>query len=157
MNISLDLMQRQINELETKIFYQIKLIQSENHILKEKFDNLKYANNIDQINNRSNYQNNFLNDHSNDKMKHVNNLESFHAKCVQIDTLKDGLNACKNEIINTNKNCCKVLKMDQKKLDNIKSRFDEIKINIENVKDLNNKFDSNAELMETKEHFEILR
>ena len=56
--------------------------------------------------------------------------------------------------------CINVLKMDQKRLDSVKTRFNEIKHDIETT-EVNTKVNisncDNSDILETKEHFEILR
>ena len=58
-------------------------------------------------------------------------------------------------------NYYKVLKLDRKKMENIKTRFDEIKININLSNEDNQKcylFNcDSSDIIESREHFEILR
>ncbi len=85
--------------------------------------------------------------------------EDYYEK-VNSKTFQSEFNMCKEEIIKTQQSCANFLKLDQKKLDSVKSRFNEIKQNIETsevVTKCNMSNCDNSDILETKEHFEILR
>ena len=153
MMVSLDVMQRQINELSTKVLQEIEKLEAENANLKETIATL------DELPKQSYDCEHFASTCSNNDLSRSVELEIHHELH---ESLKVNLNACQQELLNTKQNCSKVLKMDQKKMDNIKSRFNEIKINIEAANDAGSKcsMQSNCESMdiiETKEHFAVLR
>lgn len=153
MNISLDLMQRQINELESKIMFEIEKFNSENRNLKEKLDILN-----SQLKSFTN---------SNDKL-----IESG-TSCNSINNknllIQPNIESVRQDFQNTKQICSKVIQMDQKKLDSIKNRFDEIKTSLNSsitssTHDIlkskcNNQLSScdNTDIIENREHFEILR
>ena len=186
MNISLDLMQRQINELEAKIVNEIERLQYENCSLIETIEQINKNNNpnerchssfsnedkVIEIHIESAIQENkrnislgklanmkSLNSSSNQSSSDVEIASSNYNNNLKL--IESELNSCKQELINTKQNCNKVLKMDQKRLDSVKSRFNEIKQNIESSEQHNSKCNmSNCEtsdIIETKEHFDILR
>lgn len=161
MNISLDLMQRQINELESKIYYEIEKFNMENRNLREKLDILN-----SQLKSFTN---------SNDKLIEANSIcNTLNNKNVLI---QPNLEAVRQDLANTKQVCAKVIQMDQKKLDSIKSRFEEIKTNLDSSSSsqdniMKSKCSSNdnngnnptgrvsscdTDIIENKEHFEILR
>jgi hypothetical protein len=161
MNISLDLMQRQINELEAKINYEIEKFNMENRNLKEKLDILN-----SQLKSFTN---------SNDKLIEANNMcNAINNKNIII---QPNLESVRQDLANTRQICSKVIQMDQKKLDSIKTRFEEIKSNLDNSHLSSSSSSSsdemklkcsngviqpasscdNTELVENREHFEILR
>ncbi len=143
MNISLDLMKRQINELGAKLVDEIEKLQSENRSLRE---SLKAQQAKD-------------NDHHQQKSSRAFQNENY---CSLNELIKTNITSCENELLNTKKNCNRVLRLDQRKMDNIKSRFNEIKINIEesNEARCNNGPSCEAtanDIIESREHFEVLR
>jgi chromosome segregation ATPase len=153
MNISLDLMQRQINDLESKINYEIEKFNMENRNLKEKLDILN-----SQLKSFTN---------SNDKLIEANNLcSAINNKNIVI---QPNLEAVRHDLANTKQVCTKVIQMDQKKLDSIKSRFEEIKTNLDSSSSsqdiIKSKCSGNGiqissrdtDIIENREHFEILR
>lgn len=155
MNISLDLMQRQINELETKISSEIEKFNSENRNLKEKLDIVN-----SQLKSFTS---------SNDKLIEMNNnCNALNCKNMLI---QPSIESVRQDFINTKQICSKVIQMDQKKLDSIKTRFDEMKSKLDSSSSSSS---SSSEIMkskcstiinscdytdiiETREHFEILR
>jgi chromosome segregation ATPase len=153
MNISLDLMQRQINDLESKINYEIEKFNMENRNLREKLDILN-----SQLKSFTN---------SNDKLIEANNYSNaINNKNIVI---QPNLEAVRHDLANTKQVCAKVIQMDQKKLDSIKSRFEEIKTNLDSSSSsqdiIKSKCSGNGnqvsscdtDIIENKEHFEILR
>ncbi len=176
MNISLDLMQTQINKLEVKVLSEIERLYAENKYLKESLEAAKKS-----IQNPSQSHHPLKNSNNNSNQHHVEHnasaveieiqiqknpepyerstLKSFKS-IENIQKFESELSVCKEEIIKTKLNCVNVLKMDQKRLDSVKTKFNEIKHNIETT-EVNTKVNlsncENTDLIETKEHFEILR
>jgi len=98
MNISLDLMQRQINDLESKINYEIEKFNMENRNLREKPDILN-----SQLKSFTN---------SNDKLIEANNYSNaINNKNIVI---QPNLEAVRHDLANTKQVCAKVIQMDQK-------------------------------------------
>lgn len=215
MNISLDLMQRQINELESKIYNEIERLKYENNSLIETIKstntNNKNNSNIPQSENLNKANGNSTNTLSSNNNKNRNikssssnssnlsnssgsssssssynskSLSSFmgqsssstsddfliaqletnsNNQLINMNRIESDLNNCKEELLNTKFSCNKVLKMDQKKLDSVKCRFNEIKSNIElndnnvNLNKCNMSNCDNMDIIENKEHIEILR
>jgi hypothetical protein len=200
MNISLNLMQRQINELENKIFSEIKRLEDENNNLVERIDSLSksksnnYLNLFDNNNNRqTNRTNNNRTDivlNQNNKLKNFKSLNSLNyignenddrnyvltkntyliykknTPQISLTNVENDLTACKQELINTNQNCHKILKLDQKRLESVKSRFDEIKSHMDASNDFdlfkpntnnNNNSDNMSDIFSTKEHLDVLK
>lgn len=133
MNISLDMMQRQINEFESKLINEIERLGNENKNLMKKI----------------NFQ-----------VEHETNLQEKENEKIKI-LFENQLKNCKQEVNNTQKICHNVFKMDEKKLNSVKSRFNEIKLTIETANEINLNSrcsDSNCfDIIENKEHLEVLR
>lgn len=160
MNISLDLMQRQLNQLEAKIANEIEELKAENRTLTEKvrksikMDQLQQQQQQQQHQQQVNFE------------RSASEMSSHGSNSVRLSTnkylIENDLNQCKQELNNTKQICNKVLSMDQRKLDSVKSRFNEIKLNMENNGDLlNSKTNSSScdsfDIVENKEHFDVLR
>ncbi len=187
MNISLDLMQRQINELEAKIVNEVERLQYENCSLIETIEQINKNNNVNDRCNNSSFSNDdkvieiHIENAIQDGKKNISlgklaNMKSLNSSSNQsssdaeiasnnynnsLKLMESELNSCKQELINTKQNCNKVLKMDQKRLDSVKSRFNEIKSNIESSEQQSSKCNMSncdtSDIIETKEHFDILR
>ena len=220
MNISLDLMQRQLNQLETKIFSEIDKLQLENRRLNGHIHDLIEGNkkssrclvkapqqqtyhgrqeqlqteieieieNFDPMSSKSfsKKSNEYEYGQSTDQASYDSDENSIQRVDKEITTInfdenqmltdanhtvetinfknriKTEIIYCKEELINTKENCSKVLRMDQKKLDNVKSRFNQIKncieaeANLKGVTFAASTFD-HEEILENKEHLEVLR
>ena len=173
MNISLDLMQNQINQLESKVINEIDRLYIENKQLRDSIETRRFSNPNALINNNSCLIRNNNNFNSNNNMAANNSSVEIEIHFEKNDTVphrnknenveqfESELSMCKEEIVKTKQNCTNVLRMDQKRLDNVKTRFNEIKQNIETT-EINTKFNmsnnaDNTDILETKEHFEILR
>jgi ankyrin repeat protein len=138
LNITLDLMKKQLNELESKFVREIERVQSENFKLLSKIDELKNAN------------------------KTQDNLNNGKANFNP--ALEKEITA--NEISLNEKNCHKIMKEDHKRMNKIMKTFDELKMNLNQLNDskaynLNVKNESysiqNNHSSEDKEHLEVLR
>ncbi len=142
MNISLDLMKKQINELGEKLVNEIDKLQAENKSLRQSLR-------VEQSKNTENK-----------KSLNVYQNEDY---CCLDELIKKNINCCEKELLNTKKNCNRVLRLDQKKMENIKSRFNEIKINIEASNEAGKCSDGQScestakDIIESREHFEVLR
>ena len=155
MNISLDLMRRQIDELEAKLLKEIERVQTENRSLFQTIQTLKTtcaSSAAEEINYR------YLN------LSPIPSCPDSHQQPAnRLNLLESELAAAKQELGNTELNCYKILKIDQNRLDNVKTRFDEIKQNAEHGGDSNLNsnvvfdFNKKKELGESKEHLDILR
>jgi hypothetical protein len=76
----------------------------------------------------------------------------------RLQIINDTVKKCRNDITNTNQRCSKIIKLDQKNINNIKKTFDKIKenkISSSEINDINDPY--NQEDIHNKEHFEVLK
>lgn len=96
MNISLDLMQKQINDLGAKIIHEVERLEAENSLLQESLRK-------------------HIKEKENKGPKLYENENSLNAKRIpsssknfNYQSAKDSMDLCQQELINTKKNCNKV-------------------------------------------------
>lgn len=127
MSISLDLMKRQMQEMQGSLLKEIEKMHSENRRLVETIHQMNSAKVADEnsgvLNNR------------------------------KVSLLEKEIHMCKQELMNTETNCQKILKLDQTRLDNVKSKFDEIK----KTMDCQNNLIESVKSASDKEHLDVLR
>ena len=134
-------MQKQIQDIEKEIFHEIDRLNKENLHLKQQIEQLSKRRVIDDVNlNRRGVriEENFLNQQN----------------------IINCLNSTKNELMNTKNNCFSILNLDCKRMENVNSKFNQIRNYIEMNEaqsNANSSIDENEMIVETKEHFEILR
>jgi hypothetical protein len=180
-------MKRQISEMENKLLKEIGRVQAENRGLVE---NINYFNSLHEKQSKAaqpvsqpspganaiNGDRHHLNLSPIPSRSEQNNFNGGQQQQQQhhraIAALENELNRCKQEIVHTEMNCNKIIKIDQNRLENVKLRFDEVKASIQsaaaaqnaspvqhhegnflNAGDVNN----NEQVAENKEHFEVLR
>lgn len=134
-------MQKQINDIENKIFNEIERLNNENIQLKQQIDQLSKSN-VGQINKKQVK----LDDNNNNNEK-------------VMDIMVNNLNIAKTELLNTRNNCNKILIMDNKKMENVRLKFNQIKNYIE-MNETNNSSNLNADDFEDEnkeEYLEVLR
>ncbi|CAF0837743.1 unnamed protein product [Brachionus calyciflorus] len=113
-HISLELMQKQINELENKFMSEIDRLKNENESLKVEI-------------NRS-------------------NLRSVE---INREDFKKEIEICKKEFLNLHKNSNNFLSIDYKRIDNLKNRFEQMK--------LKNEYEPEKDHITNNDHIDILR
>jgi hypothetical protein len=142
-------MNKQIQDIENKIFYEIDRLNDENFYLKQQ---------IEELNGIINGNNKIDDDESKSSSRRVkinNNEQQFMVQIVE------DLNSTKNDLLSTRDNCNSILNLDNKKMENVKSKFDKIKnyVEMNEAQNNNNNLSINEEndIIENKEHLEILR
>ena len=147
-------MNKQIQDIENKIFYEIDRLNDENFYLKQQIEELGSIineNNKMRIDDNDSDEKNL----TNKRCVKINN--SNH----QMEKIIEDLNSTKNELINTRDNCNSILNLDNKKMENVKSKFTKIKNFIEmNETQSNNtnlSFNEENDIIENNEHFDLLR
>jgi hypothetical protein len=142
-------MNKQIQDIENKIFYEIDRLNDENVYLKQQIEEL---NGIINGNNKSDVDESI----SSGRCVKINNNEQQF-----MDQIVEDLNSTKNDLINTRDNCNSILNLDNKKMENVKSKFDKIKNYVEMNEAQNNStnlsINEENDIIENKEHLEILR
>ena len=94
MNISLDLMQKQINDLGAKMMQQVERLETENSLLQEslrKYDRKK-ENKAPKL-------------YENDSSINVNSIQSNKSS---VQSIRESVELCQQELQNTKKSCNKV-------------------------------------------------
>jgi hypothetical protein len=172
-------MKRQIGEMESKLLKEIDRLQTENRSLVE---NIQYLHGVQgkppkpPTPTKDNSSDNSSNSNAAARYLNISPIptrpdSNFSQHANKMNALESELKLCKQEIVNTEQSCNKIIKIDQNRLDNVKVRFDEVKSNIEQqhasnsspVQDTNyamsaGSYDTNNnEISDTKEHFEVLR
>jgi hypothetical protein len=135
-------MQKQIQDIENKIFFEIDRLNNENLHLKQQIEQLTTKRRFD------------------DEKRHVkidDKAAIISNECLMTHII-DNLNSTKNELINTRDSCHSILNRDYKKMENVKSKFNKIKNYIE-LNETQNTVSSNndEDIIDTKEHLDILR
>lgn len=175
MNISLDLMQRQLDQLESKILNEIEELKLENKNLLQQLKSAARLNQLrqeqekeeqevrEEIEEEEHVRYDRLNNHDYMASSDASGSGSGCSSGVRINfVFENDLNLCKQELNNTKLICNKVLNMDERKLESVKTRFNEIKQTIEaNSDGVNSKSNFSScdsfEIIENKEHFDVLR
>lgn len=143
-------MNKQIQDIEDKIFNEIDRLDQENHFLKQQIDQLNSFNmRIDETRK-----------HVRIKEDHYNHDEEIAASNLRMEQILEDLNSTKTELMNTRDNCNSILNLDNKKMENVKSKFNKIKNYIETNEAQNASYSSSNDendIIETKEHLDLLR
>lgn len=128
-------MQKQISYIENQLVYEINKVEEENRALRNELEAI--------MNNKRDIKISFR----------LNNEPENNYELTPEFFMK--LNSNKDELLRTRESCNSILKLDNKKLENIKSRFVNIK---EHIELRNNKYYIDEhDAIDSNEHLEVLR